>query len=131
MSEIEQFISERKTRNPQAWANFEEKYRRYAIGMLLAEHREKAGLSLGEFAKRTKMAKAALSRLENHGEDVRLSTITRYVEATGRPLALMIVPTPPGQFRFGKLAATVRLRRVAPVARKHSGAVLRVGVASV
>jgi transcriptional regulator with XRE-family HTH domain len=45
--------------------------------MLLAEHREKSGLTQSQFAKRVKMQKTALSRLENHGEDVRLSTITR------------------------------------------------------
>ena len=35
MSDIEKFISERKTRNPKAWAGFEQKYRKHAIGMLL------------------------------------------------------------------------------------------------
>ena len=40
MSDIEKFISERKVRSPKAWAKFEEKYHKYAIGMLLAEHRE-------------------------------------------------------------------------------------------
>jgi transcriptional regulator with XRE-family HTH domain len=109
MSDIEKFISERKARNPRAWADLEEKYHKYAIGMLLAEHREKAGLSLGEFAKRAKMQKAALSRLENHGEDVRLSTITRYVEATGRPLALRIFPSAQRRAKNRKLAALVEL----------------------
>lgn len=99
MSNIEKFIATRKARNPKAWAHFDEKYRRYAIGMLLAEHRERAGLSLSELARRTKMNKTALSRLENHGEDVRLSTITRYVEATGKSLALKISPVGAGRSR--------------------------------
>ena len=129
MSEIEQFISERKKRNPKTWANFEEKYRQYAIGMLLAQHRENAGFSLGEFAKRTKMAKATLSRLENHGEDVRLSTITRYVQATGQSLALTIVPTASGHYRFGKLAATVRLEPATPSSRKRLRLTPRMGLA--
>lgn len=93
MSDIEKFISERKAKSPKAWAGFEQKYRKYAIGMLLAEYREQSGLSLGELAKKVKMEKSALSRLENHGEDVRLSTITKYVEAIGRPLELKIFPT--------------------------------------
>ncbi|MGH7997481.1 MAG: helix-turn-helix domain-containing protein [Opitutaceae bacterium] len=109
MSDIEKFIRDRKRRNPKAWTAFEDKYRRYAIGMLLAEHREKSGMSLGEFAKRIKMQKAALSRLENHGEDVRLSTITRYVEATGRPLSLRIFPSAGSRGRTRKLSATVAL----------------------
>jgi hypothetical protein len=94
MSDIEKFIAARKALNPKAWADFDAKYSRYAIGMLLALHRQRSGLSLTEFVKRTKMKKAALSRLENHGEDVRLSTITRYVQATGRPFALTFTPVP-------------------------------------
>lgn len=43
MSDIEKFITERKARSPKAWANFDENYQRFAIGMLLAEHREKRG----------------------------------------------------------------------------------------
>ncbi len=106
MSDIEKFITEKKVRNPKAWANFEEKYRRHAIGLLLAEHREKSGLSLAEFARRVKMQKSALSRLENHGEDVRLSTITRYVEGTGRSLALTIFP---GVLRKGKRRSAAKV----------------------
>jgi HTH-type transcriptional regulator/antitoxin HipB len=109
MSDIEKFISERKARNPRTWANFEDNYREFAIGMLLAEHREKSGLTLSQLAKRSKMQKAALSRLENHGDDVRLSTITRYVEATGRRLQLTITPTGRRRSRSRKLSASVEL----------------------
>ncbi len=109
MSDIEKFISERKARSPQAWANFEDNYGKFAIGMLLAEHREKSGLTLSQFAKRVKMQKTALSRLENHGEDVRLSTITRYVEATGRSLQLNITPNGKRRSPRRKLSASVEL----------------------
>jgi HTH-type transcriptional regulator / antitoxin HipB len=109
MSDIEKFITERKVRSSQAWANFEDNYRKFAIGMLLAEHREKSGLTLSQFAKRVKMQKTALSRLENHGEDVRLSTITRYVEATGRSLQLNITPSGKRRLRGRKLSASVEL----------------------
>lgn len=106
MSDIEKFIAARKARNPKAWAKFDENYHRYAIGMLLAAHREKSGLTLAEFAQRVKMQKSALSRLENHGEDVRLSTIARYVEATGRPLSLKLFP---GALRKGKRRAATKV----------------------
>jgi len=110
MSDIEKFIAARKARNPKAWAKFDENYRRYAIGMLLAEHRERSGLTLTELARRTKMKKTALSRLENHGEDVRLSTIGRYVQATGMPLSLTITPLPIGKRRSGnRLSSKIEL----------------------
>jgi len=109
MSDIEKIIREKKAKSPKAWAGFEDKYRRHAIGMLLAEHREKSGLTLAQFARRAKMQVSALSRMENHGEDVRLSTITRYVEATGRPLSLRISPGTPQRGAKGRLAAKVDL----------------------
>src|SRR5580700_2739123 len=95
MSDIEKFITARKAKNPKAWADFDTKYRSYAIGMLLARHRQRANLSLSQFSKLTNMNKTALSRLENHGVDVRLSTITRYVQATGRPFELRFNPIAP------------------------------------
>ncbi len=109
MSDIEKFISERKTRNPKAWASFDTEYQQYAVGMLLAEHREKSGLTLTELARRMKMQKGSLSRLENHGEDVRLSTIARYVQATGRPLSLRISPARPAKKGHRKITAALHL----------------------
>jgi hypothetical protein len=51
--------------------------------------------------------KPSLSRLENHGEDVRLSTITRYGEATGCALQLNIVPNGQRRSPGRKLSASV------------------------
>jgi transcriptional regulator with XRE-family HTH domain len=107
MSDIDKYISERKAKNPKMWADFDAKYRQYAIGLLLAEHRQKAGLSLTTLARRMKMEKSALSRLENHGEDVLLSTIARYVQATGQPLVFKIYP---GGSRPGKGASALAMQ---------------------
>jgi transcriptional regulator with XRE-family HTH domain len=107
MSEVEHYIRQRKARNPTAWEGFEKKYTEQAIGLLLAEYREKSGLSLSEFARRSHIAKSALSRLENHGEDVRLSTIARYVETVGAPLHLTLYPSAPASPRP---ATKLRLR---------------------
>jgi hypothetical protein len=43
MSDLEKFIGERKARCPQAWANFEDKYLKFAGGMLTAEGRKNPG----------------------------------------------------------------------------------------
>lgn len=99
-TDIEKFIKQRKGKNPKAWAKFEEKYHEFALGMLLAEYRENAGLSLSEAAKAMGMHKAALSRLENHGEDVRFSTIVRYAEAMKKPMLFKISPTKKGSARI-------------------------------
>ena len=107
MSDIEQFIEESKAKDPKGWAHFETKYRTYKIGMQLAAYRERSGYTLTRLAKAAKMQKTALSRLENHGDDVRLSTIIRLVEATGKPMAFRISPSS-GQ--RSKARATVELQ---------------------
>ena len=91
-TEIENFVAARKAKSPKRWAKFEDKYLAYVVGMLLAEYREQAGVSLTQLAKLTGMHKTALSRIENHGEDVRFSTLARYVDATGKPMHWKIVP---------------------------------------
>jgi hypothetical protein len=61
MSEIEKFINERRARNPKAWANVDAEYQQYAVGTLLAEHREKSGIPLTEHARRIKRLKGGAS----------------------------------------------------------------------
>lgn len=93
-TDIEKTIRRRKAKNSNAWAGFDGKYRKFTIGMLLAEHREKAGLTLAELARRTGMKKTALSRLENHGKNVTYATMVKYVDATHIPLTLTINTLP-------------------------------------
>jgi HTH-type transcriptional regulator / antitoxin HipB len=109
MTDIEKFIEQRKKRNPQAWANFEKKYENYYVGSLLSDIREKAGVSLSLLSRRSNIHQTALSRLENHGEDVRLSTLTRYAAATRRPILLKITPNGGWKIGSGKMAALVEI----------------------
>ena len=53
--------------------------------------REKAGLTQEELARRLKTKKSAISRIENHAEDIRLSTLERTAEALGKRLQVDIV----------------------------------------
>jgi len=50
--------------------------------------REDAGLTQEEAAK-----KSAISRIENHAEDIRLSTLERYARAFGKTLKLELQET--------------------------------------
>ena len=55
MNGFEKFLAGKKAKSAKAWSHFEEKYRGPAIGILLADYREKAGLSLSELSRRIKM----------------------------------------------------------------------------
>jgi transcriptional regulator with XRE-family HTH domain len=52
--------------------------------------REAAGLSQKELANRLKTKKTAISRIENHAEDIKLSTLEKVAAALGKRLQVKI-----------------------------------------
>jgi HTH-type transcriptional regulator / antitoxin HipB len=53
---------------------------------MLRQARESAGLTQEELARRLKTKKTAISRIENHAEDIKLSTLKRAALALGKRL---------------------------------------------
>jgi len=90
MDDLESYIKKRKRRSKEFGENFEEGYEGFKIGILLRRAREDAGLTQEEIAKKLNTKKSAISRIENHSEDIRLSTLKDYVEALGKKLRLEI-----------------------------------------
>jgi len=56
----------------------------------LRQARENAGLTPEELARKLKTKKSAISRIENHAENIRLSTLEKVAEALGKSLKLSI-----------------------------------------
>jgi transcriptional regulator with XRE-family HTH domain len=69
---------------------FEEGFENFKIGVLLRQARESAGITQDEVAKKLQTKKSAISRIENHSEDIRLSTLRKYAEALGKQIRLEI-----------------------------------------
>ena len=90
MDDLEKYINKRKKKSKYIVENFEDRYETFKIGILLKKAREEAGLTQDEIAKKLKTKKSAISRIENHSEDIRLSTLKNYVEALGKKLQLVI-----------------------------------------
>ena len=90
MDDLEKYIDKRKKKSKYLVENFEDRYESFKIGILLKKAREEAGLTQDEIAKKLKTKKSAISRIENHSEDIRLSTLKNYVEALGKKLQLVI-----------------------------------------
>ena len=91
MSDIKRYISKRK-RNDKIFAKgFEQGYEQFKIGVILRQARESAGLTQEELAKRLKTKKTAISRIENHAEDIKLSTLERVAIALGKRLEVNIL----------------------------------------
>jgi ribosome-binding protein aMBF1 (putative translation factor) len=69
---------------------FEEGYQAFKIGVLLKEARLASGLTQEEIANKLHTKKSAISRIENHAEDIKLSTLEKFATALGRKLELSI-----------------------------------------
>jgi len=90
MDDLEKYIAKRK-KSSRAFADgFETGYEQFKIGLMLRAAREKAGLTQVDVAKRLRTKKSAISRIENHAEDIRLSTLENFAEAIGKRLCLKI-----------------------------------------
>ena len=90
MDDLEKYIEKRKKRSPVFADGFETGYEQFKIGVMLRIAREEAGLSQDELAGRLRTKKSAISRIENHAEDIRLSTLEKFAEAIGKRLSLKI-----------------------------------------
>ncbi len=88
--DLEIFIEEKKAESPEFAENFEEGYLNFKIGVLLRQAREEMGATQEEVAKKLKTTKSVISRMENHAEDIRLSTLSKYAKALGKKVKLEI-----------------------------------------
>jgi transcriptional regulator with XRE-family HTH domain len=61
------------------------------VGEMLRKARESAGVSQEELASRLKTKRTAISRIENHADDIKLSTLDRVAKALGKELKVKIL----------------------------------------
>ena len=73
--------------NEEFWEGFDD----YKIGIFLKEAREKSGLTQEELANRINTTKSVISRMENHSEDIKLSTIEKVAKALGKKVKIAII----------------------------------------
>jgi len=90
MDDLEAFIEERKAGDPEFARGFELGYQKFKIGVLLRQAREEAGMTQEQVAQLMQTKKSVISRLENHAEDIRLSTLDRFATALGKRLHLAL-----------------------------------------
>lgn len=61
------------------------------VGEMLRKARESTGISQEELAHRLKTKRTAISRIENHADDIKLSTLERVAKALGKDLKVKIL----------------------------------------
>ena len=91
IDDLDRTIAEWKHENPELANEFDEGYENFKIGVLFKVSREQAGMTQEEVAQKLGTKKSAISRIENHAEDIRLSTLHKYAKALGKKVNLEIV----------------------------------------
>ena len=89
--DLTKYVERRKRTDAKFAENYASGYQEFKVGVLLRQAREQAGITQEDLARRTKTKKSAISRLENHAEDVRLSTLDRVARALGKNLRIELV----------------------------------------
>ncbi len=90
MDDLDKYIIKRKKKSPKFAQNYDKGYEQFKIGALLKQARLDAGLTQEEVADKLQTGKSAISRIENHAEDIRLSTLVNYAQALGKSLKLEV-----------------------------------------
>jgi len=81
MSDLNNYINKRKKSDKEFANNFESGYENFKIGIMLKQARQESGFTQEQLAEKLKTKKSAISRIENHAEDIRLSTLEKYAKA--------------------------------------------------
>ena len=90
MSDLKKYIKKRKGADRDFARGFDSGYEEFKIGVILKMARKEAGLTQQQLAEKLNTKKTAISRIENHAEDIKLSTLKKYAEALGKDLRVEV-----------------------------------------
>jgi HTH-type transcriptional regulator / antitoxin HipB len=90
MSDLKKYIEKRKKKDKVFAADYDKGFENFRIGVLLRQAREHSGITQEQVAEKLKTNKSAISRIENHSDDIRLSTLRKYAKALGKEIRLEI-----------------------------------------
>lgn len=89
MSDLKKYIAKRKKRDRKFAEGYDSGYEQFRVGVMLRQAQE-AGLTQEELARRLHTRKSAISGIENHAEDIKLSTLERVASALGKRLKIRL-----------------------------------------
>lgn len=88
---LEDYVNDRLQKENISHKEFWKGYEDFKIGAYLKEMRKENGLTQSEMAKKIHTTSSVISRMENHAEDIKLSTIEKFAEALGKRVEIRIV----------------------------------------
>jgi len=90
MSDLFVYIENRKKKDSEFEKSFETGCDKFKVGLLLKELRKKEEMTQEELKIKLKTKKNVISWMENHTEDIRLSTISKVAEVFGKKSKLRL-----------------------------------------
>jgi len=88
MTTFREHLEERKKKSKYFAENYDKGYEEFKIGVMLKSARLEAGLTQSEIAEKLHTNKTAISRIETHTKDIKLSTLEKYAEALGKHISI-------------------------------------------
>ena len=89
--DLDDYISQRKETDSEFAQNFDTGYEEFKIGMMLKEMRLESGMTQEQLAEKLETKKSVISRMENHSEDIRLSTLQKVASVFGKQLKVSML----------------------------------------
>ncbi len=84
MSDLTKYIKKRNKINKNFKKMVENEFENIKLGKMIKDLRENKGMTQEELAIKLKTTKSAVSRLENHTENIRLVTLERIADIFGK-----------------------------------------------
>lgn len=91
MSDLKKYIEKRKKTDTDFANNFDAGYEDFKIGEMLKQARTEVGLTQDDIAQKLHTKKSAISRMENHAKDIKLSTLQNFAHILGKELKIQLV----------------------------------------
>jgi DNA-binding XRE family transcriptional regulator len=90
MSDLKEYINRRKGADKEFAAGYDVGYEEFKLGVILKELRIQNGMTQEELAEKMHTKKTVISRMENHAEDIRLSTLSKIAEVFEKRVQIII-----------------------------------------